>query len=146
MKSISVMILIIASVAVAQTVTPAKNAAGFGNSLRVAGDSLQAGKLTKPAHSDTAATSNANGEGELDLGNIDIQAIIEKPNVGIIPSRIKPDLQEILVLDRSFDRELREIPRNLMLLDDDIDRPQKVSGLDNVIKKTRTDNLPEKNK
>lgn len=146
MRTILAMILTIAAVAVAQTAPPATSAAGSGNAVRVAGDSLRHGKLAKPARSDTAAIANANSQGELDLGNIDIQAIIEKPNVGIIPTRIKPDLQEILVLERSFERELQEIPKNLMLLDDDVDRPQKVSGLENVIKKTLTGDLPEKNK
>ena len=68
-----------------------------------------------------------------------VEAVIEKPNVAIIPKRVKPDLNEVLFIDRSFERELKEMPRDLLLLDDELDKPKKVEGLNRVIKGTKED-------
>ena len=74
---------------------------------------------------------------EMELGEINIKAIIEKPNVAIIPKRVKPELEEVLFIDRSFDRELKQVPKNILLHDDELDRPKKVEGLDKVIDKAK---------
>lgn len=66
---------------------------------------------------------------ELDLGTVSIQAVIEKPNVDIIPKRTEPDWEEMRFLERSFGRELKEVPEELMLIDEELDRAQKLEML-----------------
>jgi hypothetical protein len=69
---------------------------------------------------------------ELELEAIAIEAVVEKPNVDIIPKRAKPDFQEVGDLDRSFARELKAVSKELLLGDEDIDQPQKVEGLKKI--------------
>jgi hypothetical protein len=64
-----------------------------------------------------------------ELETITIEAVIEKPNVDIIPKRLEPELEEVEFVERSFDRELKEVPKDLLLLDDDLDRATKLDGI-----------------
>ncbi len=66
---------------------------------------------------------------EIDLGTFAIQAVIEKPNVDIIPKRTAPDWEDMHVLERSFGQELKEVPEELMLNDEELDRAQKLETL-----------------
>lgn len=69
---------------------------------------------------------------ELELEVISIEAVVEKPNVDIIPKRIKPDFGEMRELERSFARELKSVSKGILLHDDTIDQPQKVDGLKKI--------------
>lgn len=78
-------------------------------------------KATEPAQA-------AEGE-EFDLEAIEIQAVVEKPNVDIIPKRTKPEWEETRFIDRSFENELKQAPKDLMLVDDELDRALKLEAL-----------------
>ncbi len=69
---------------------------------------------------------------ELELEAIAIEAVIEKPNVDIIPKRSKPDFEEMRIPDRSFARELKAVSRELLLPDDEVEKPEKVDGLKKI--------------
>ncbi|MGH7491607.1 MAG: hypothetical protein ACREOO_04355 [bacterium] len=75
-----------------------------------------------------AKKEEAVGE-EIDLGTFSIQAVIEKPNVDIIPKRTEPDWEEARFLERSFGHELKEVPDELMLIDEELDRAQRLETL-----------------
>ena len=66
---------------------------------------------------------------EIDLGTFAIQAVIEKPNVDIIPKRTEPDWEETPELERHFGQELKAVPDDLMLHDEELDRAQKLETL-----------------
>lgn len=78
-------------------------------------------KVTEPAQA-------AEGE-EFDLDAIEIQAVVEKPNVDIIPKRTTPEWEETRFVDRSFESELKQAPKDLMLVDDELDRALKLEAL-----------------
>lgn len=88
-----------------------------------------AAKATKP---DTAKANE-----EMELESISIEAIIEKPNVDIIPKRIEPELEEVEFVERSFERELKEAPKDMLLLDDDLDRVAKLEGIKKILEKKK---------
>ena len=83
----------------------------------------------------TGKSDGAPGKKELTAGEeyeleaIAIQAVVEKPNVDIIPRRTKPDFEEVRFTERSFERELKEIPKELLLLDEELERAQKLDEL-----------------
>jgi hypothetical protein len=89
----------------------------------------QAARAARPDSSKTAQ--------EMELEAIAIEAIIEKPNVNIIPRRLEPELEEVEFVERSFDRELKEVPRDLLLLDDDLDRVARLEGLKKLLEKKK---------
>lgn len=74
---------------------------------------------------------------EIVLGEINIKAIIEKPNVDIIPKRKRPELEEMSLSERSFAREIREIPRDLHLYDKELDAPKKLDKLKKMLSKDK---------
>jgi hypothetical protein len=74
---------------------------------------------------------------EMELESISIEAIVEKPNVDIIPKRVEPELEEVEFVERNFDRELKEAPKDLLLLDDDLDRVAKLEGLKKMLEKRK---------
>ena len=74
---------------------------------------------------------------EMELEAISIAAIIEKPNVDIIPKRVPPVWEEIEFVDRSFDPELKALPKDLLLLDDDLDRVARLDGLKKLLEKKK---------
>jgi len=105
---------------------------------RAAPDTVKAAvskKETPPAKAATPDSTKAREEVELEA--IAIEAIIEKPNVNIIPRRLEPELEEVEFVERSFDRELKEVPRDLLLLDDDLDRVARLEGLKKLLEKKK---------
>jgi hypothetical protein len=86
-------------------------------------------KSKSPASLLRAAKPDSAAVQETELEAIAIEAVIEKPNVDIIPKRIEPELEEVEFVERSFDRELKEVPKDLLLLDDDLDRAAKLDGI-----------------
>jgi hypothetical protein len=75
------------------------------------------------------AAEAAPDDQEIDLEAIEIQAVIEKPNVDIISKRSKPEWEETRFIDRSFEAELKQAPKDLMLVDEELDRAQKLDAL-----------------
>lgn len=70
---------------------------------------------------------------EFDLGVIRIEAIIEKPNVDIIPKRMQPRNEDAAFLHRSFEKEIKEIPDELLLSDDELDAAKKLQGMQEIL-------------
>ncbi len=70
---------------------------------------------------------------EIVLGEIKIEAIIEQPNVDIFQNRVKVDVEEIAFIDRSFEPEIKEIPKNLLLYDEELDSARKLTRLKKVL-------------
>jgi hypothetical protein len=101
-------------------------------------DTLKPAPASKNFKTERAAKpDSAKRAEELELESISIEAIIEKPNVDIIPKRVEPELEEVEFVERSFDRELKELPKDLLLLDDDLDRVARLEGLKKVLEKKK---------
>ncbi|MDZ7263450.1 MAG: hypothetical protein ONB16_02615 [candidate division KSB1 bacterium] len=78
--------------------------------------------------SDTTRVSQP-GDAEIELSEITIEAVVEKPSVAILPRRLEPRLEEMEFIDRSFERELKKVPTKPLLLDDQLVRPKKIEDL-----------------
>ncbi len=89
-----------------------------------AGAQEKAPRKTKPKVSPT---------GEIQLDALHLEAHIEKPSVSIVPKRIEPELQEVEFILRNFDRELREVPRNLFSFQDNWGRVEKIRDLNRLL-------------
>ncbi len=111
--------------------SPQQNGSSQAPSAKTAADSL-----TAPAASSQDTTGISGGE--LVLGEINIEAIIEKPNVDIIPSRVKPKVEDVAFIDRSFEHELKEIPKNFLLYDEALDSPKKLDQLFQLLRKKKS--------
>lgn len=75
-------------------------------------------------------TPNAiNEAGEIELLEINIEALIEKPRVAILPKRVEPELGEMEFVDRSFERELKQVPDNPIIMDNRLFVPKKIEDL-----------------
>ncbi len=68
-------------------------------------------------------------DGDIELEEIKIDAILEKPRVSILPKRIDPEFGELEFVDRSFDKELKAVPQKLMIEDDRLFQPQKIKRM-----------------
>lgn len=100
-------------------------------------DTMKA-KMMQPDQTARAARPDSSKPAqETELEAIAIEAIIEKPNVNIIPRRLEPELEEVEFVERSFDRELKEVPRDLLLLEDDLDRVARLEGLKKLLEKKK---------
>lgn len=95
-------------------------------------DTVLAPQSPAPAPPDTAKAPT-----EMELESISIEAIIEKPNVDIIPKRMEPELEEVEFVERSFERELKEVPKDMLLLEDDLDRVAKLEGIKKMLEKKK---------
>lgn len=95
-------------------------------------DTVLALQSPAPAPPDTAKAPT-----EMELESISIEAIIEKPNVDIIPKRMEPELEEVEFVERSFERELKEVPKDMLLLEDDLDRVAKLEGIKKMLEKKK---------
>lgn len=73
---------------------------------------------------------------ELILEEIQIEAVIEKPRVAILPKRREPDFGKIEFVDRSFENELKKIPHKPMFIEEDLMAVQKIRKL-NILKKKK---------
>ncbi len=70
-----------------------------------------------------------NEAGEIELLEINIEAVIEKPRVAILPKRVEPELGEMELVDRSFEKELKKAPDNPMVMDNRLFIPKKIEDL-----------------
>jgi len=70
-----------------------------------------------------------NEEGEIELLEINIEAVIEKPRVAILPKRVEPELGEMEFVDRSFEKELKQAPDNPIVMDNRLFVPKKIEDL-----------------
>jgi hypothetical protein len=97
-----------------------------------------AGEIITPAQMLDTTKQGIPGFGEdLVLGEIAIEAIIEKPNVDIIPRRKKPEIDELIFIDRSFEKEIKAVPKEFHLYDKELDEPKKLDRLRKVLTKSK---------
>ncbi len=83
------------------------------------------------ASADTSALQarwSENSE-EIELSEISIEAVVEKPRVAILPRRMTPELGEMEFVNRSFERELKQAPDKPMIMDNRLLVPQKIEDL-----------------
>lgn len=120
-----------------------------GVSAQVPPDTTQAGN----AKIDTSTTSDliqslANGlsqnlnrsgaeEGEMLLPVIQIDAVIEKPGVSLIPKKIKTDVGRIDLGERSFDQELKTRPREVPEIPIELESEKKIEKLKTIVGKKK---------
>jgi hypothetical protein len=83
-------------------------------------------KMVTPA--DTTRKNTGINE-EIELMEINIEAVIEKPSVAILPKRIEPQLGESEFINRSFEKELKQAPDKLMIMDNRLFVPKKIEDL-----------------
>ncbi len=107
---------------------PALQKLNQDRSPRPAAETPAGSKATGLKQAGAEKKEEPDGE-EINLGTVAIQAVIEKPNVDIIPKRAEPDWEETRALERSFGQELKEVPDDLMLRDEELDRAQKLETL-----------------
>jgi len=74
---------------------------------------------------------------EMVLMDISIIAAVERPSVAIIPRRDKPNFESIMFLQRSFDRELKEIPIRLISFDEKLESARKIERLKKLLVKEK---------
>ena len=90
------------------------------------------------SHSDKKkAETSKKKQSELVFDDIFIEAIIEKPNVAILPTRRLKKLGEIDFINRSFTTELRAVPEKSFLFDGEFEKPKKIDNIKKVLKKRK---------
>ncbi len=67
--------------------------------------------------------------GEIELMEITIEAVIEKPRVSIIPKRLQPRLDEMEFVERSFTKELKKGPARPMMVNSKMQTPDKIEQI-----------------
>ena len=109
--------------------------AAVGQNVQQNQDSL----ITRNTIADSIKTTSGSQEfeGDIVLEEISIEAIIEKPRVSFLPKRIDPEFGELEFVDRSFERELKKIPNNLMISDKRLFQPNKIGNLKNKLLKKK---------
>lgn len=70
-----------------------------------------------------------NADDVIELLEINIEAVIEKPRVAILPKRVEPQLSEMEFIDRSFESELKKVPDKPMIIDSRLFAPKKIEDL-----------------
>jgi len=111
------------------------------DSVEVKADTTKSEGSKEPKKKD----SNASDIKEMVLEEIQIQAVIEKPRVAILPKRREPELGKLEFVDRSFENELKKIPQKPMLIEEDLKTISKIRKLDTSRKeKDRVDEKVKK--
>jgi len=82
---------------------------------------------------DGSANSGKKTEAEIELTEITIEAVVEKPSVAILPKRIEPQFEEMEFIDRSFEKELKKVPDKPLIIDDRLAAPQKIENLKQML-------------
>ncbi|MCR4438521.1 MAG: hypothetical protein QHJ34_05725 [bacterium] len=91
---------------------------------------LQVGPLAAQESTRPAATQQV--EEEI-LPPILIVTVVEKPSVAILPKRVKPEFKTPLFVERSFERELREVPSGLTGFQEELESAKKIKRLQKLI-------------
>lgn len=87
------------------------------------------GNLGTQVTSDEIELIQTDGNGEMILNTIEIEAIIETPSVNIVPKRINPEMGKLEFVDRSFENELKAIPIQPMLAGKEMSEVSKIKKL-----------------
>ncbi|MFQ5500651.1 MAG: hypothetical protein ACE5FH_13380 [Candidatus Zixiibacteriota bacterium] len=79
-------------------------------------------------------STKSRNSGELILDEIQIEGVVEKPNVTILRNRLTSDFGAVEYEERTFDRELRALPDKHSLFDEEFESVKKVNNLKKVLK------------
>ncbi len=74
---------------------------------------------------------------ELVLKALHVEAHIEKPSVSIVPKRIEPKLKEVEFIRRSFSKEIKNVPRELLYMEMKKSRSKQVAEAREMLRKER---------
>ncbi|MFQ5863707.1 MAG: hypothetical protein ACE5IW_00600 [bacterium] len=91
-------------------------------------------KDTTSVRSDTTQVGKIE---EIVLEEIFIEAVIEKPNVAILPTREDAVFEEMDFIDRSFEHELNSGPEKLWLLESELENLKKIEIIKKVLAKDK---------
>jgi hypothetical protein len=78
---------------------------------------------------DTSKIVKTGQMNEFFLETIRIEAIIEKPNVALIPKKLEADVGQLPFSRRSFDEELKATPEEFIDYGEDIESGKKITTL-----------------
>ncbi len=53
----------------------------------------------------------------------------------IFPKRVKVEMEEIAFIDRTFEREIKEVPKHLLLYDEELDSAKRLTRLRALLEK-----------
>ncbi len=67
------------------------------------------------------------------LPPIVIVAVVEKPSVALLPKRVKPEFKTPLFVERSFDRELRELPLPGAGVQEELESAKRIRRLEKLL-------------
>ncbi len=74
---------------------------------------------------------------ELVLKALHVEAHIEKPSVSIVPKRIEPKLKEVEFIRRSFSKEIKNVPRELLYMEIKQSKSKQVAEARQMLRKER---------
>ena len=86
------------------------------------------------------AKTSKKKQGEIIFDDIVIEAIIEKPNVAILPTRRLKKLGGIDFINRSFAEELKAAPEKSFLFNGELEKPRKIDNIKKILKKRKKGN------
>ena len=86
------------------------------------------------------AKTSKKKQSEIIFDDILIEAIIEKPNVAILPTRRLKKLGEIDFINRSFAEELKAAPEKSFLFNGELEKPRKIDNIKKLLKKRKKGN------
>lgn len=87
---------------------------------------LVAENADSTANASTASEFEADVTGEIILEEIKIEAVVETPSVGIVPKRVDPEFGQMEFMDRSFEKELKAVPKQPMLISNELKGVNKI--------------------
>ncbi|NOY76603.1 MAG: hypothetical protein GXO76_01905 [Calditrichaeota bacterium] len=74
---------------------------------------------------------------ELVLKALHVEAHIEKPSVSIVPKRIEPKLKEVEFIRRSFSKEIKNVPRELLYMEIKKSKSKQMAEAREMLRKER---------
>ncbi len=87
------------------------------------GESLKA-QDSSAVNTDNRAEEQVTARDEIVFDEIQIEGVIDKPNVSILPTRTKPEFDKLEFVGRSFDSEIKALPPHDFLFDIEFDAGQ----------------------
>ena len=127
---ICLFLLLSSALLIAQDSTKVK-----ADSVKISADIPQNPQIDKATDSVSTISDVDVIIGEVELLEITIEAVVEKPRVSIMPKRLDPKLNEMEFIDRSFEDELKKGPDKPFLVKERAKLPDKIEQLRDKINK-----------
>jgi len=89
----------------------------------------------QPTQSDSTEIKRVTDFEEFVLETIRIEAVVEKPSVTLIPKRIETDVGDIPFGNRSFDRELKKMPKIISSYGRELENAKRIKKLKKMLDK-----------